>query len=244
MRGNLIRGFLFFWQGVHLVLSPGLKRFIIVPILVNLVLLIGIIAFVAYHFNSYFHSLLINYPHWVLILLGWLFWGIYVIASILLSTLVFTFLTNFIGAPFYGILAEKVENQVTGSIVGNPTPFLKMLIYTLMRECRKWLNFLPWILLCLLLFIIPFTWPIAPFAWWAILAWIMGIQFTDYAADNQQIPFKQMLLLVKQEPLTLLGFGGIVIFLMTIPGVNLFVPAAAVAGGTLLWLSLKKCGYP
>lgn len=246
MLKNFFKGIQFFFQGFRLIFRPGLKRYIVIPIIFNAFLLIIIfsgLAFFLYHNLTPFVS---SYPKWVIALFGWLFWLFYSFISLMVSTLVFTLLTNIIASPFYGLLAEVAAKDLTRTTQQNEdnNNWLKTALTiaprTLAREGRKLLYFLPWILLCLFLLIFPFAWPIFPFVWWVVLAWILAIQYIDYQPDNEHIHFKDVLVVLKQNPLIVFGFGTMVSLAMMIPGANLFVPPAAVAGGTALWLSLVK----
>jgi CysZ protein len=237
-KDSLFTGIYFFWQGVKLVLSPRFKRFIIVPIIVNIFLLVGLIALLFHYFSNSFTSWVMSYPHWLVVLLGWVVSLIFWVTSLFISTFLFTILTNLIASPFYGLLAEKLEKRLSPVVMAPEFSLWKMLPHTLYRESIKIVYFIPWLLLCVFLFVFPPTMPLAPFAWWLILAWLLAIQYIDYCADNQQISFRKMITQLKQAPYTVIGFGGTVTLLMTIPGANLIVPPSAVAGGTALWLSL------
>lgn len=239
---SLLNGVGFFWQGVKLILSPRFKRFIIIPVIVNFFLLIGSIALLAYYFSSTVHVWMATLPGWLTLLLGWLFWLIFWTSSLLICALIFTLLTNIIASPFYGLLAEKVEQKISDYVVVSNTSFLKSIPHTLYRELIKILYFIPWLFLCLVLFVFPPTLALAPFVWWLVLSWILAIQYIDYCPDNQQIHFRTALKALKRAPFTVLGFGGVVTLGMTIPGANLFVPPAAVAGGTALWVWLDQNG--
>jgi CysZ protein len=242
MRGNFLHGIQFFFEGIHLILSPGLKRYILVPIIVNALLLVAIFIGIAFYIQHHLSQMFLNYPQWLMLVLGWLFWILYGIISLLIGTLIFTMLTNLIASPFYGMLSEVVEERIEGKKERPITATAVFLIWarTFLRECRKILYYIPWLILCLVFLIFPFTWVLFPIVWWLIMSWIMAIQYSDYAADNQGRPFKEMMATIKQEPLTAFGFGGAVSLAMTIPVVNVIVPAAAVAGGTAFWLSLKR----
>lgn len=242
LNDSLLNGVGFFWQGIRLILSPSYKRFIIIPIIINIFLLIGSLALLAFYFSHAIDSWMNSFPGWLTIVLGWLLWLIFWASGLLISALIFTLLTNIIASPFYGLLAEKVEKQMSDYVVVSNISLWKSLPHTLYRECIKLLYFIPWLLLCLALLIFPPTMPLAPFVWWGVLAWILAIQYIDYCADNQQIHFRNMLKVLKSAPFTVLGFGGIVTLGMTIPGANLFVPPAAVAGGTALWVWLDQNG--
>jgi CysZ protein len=270
---GFFKGIHYFFQGLGLIFKPNLRRYIVIPILCNAIILVIIFAGLAFYLYYHFTPFWASYPKWIITILGWLFWSFYSFMTLMVSSFIFTLLTNIIASPMYGLLADATtklllqnntesnlfsqNNMNTASNTRNPDSiqnnstenpssetWLKTALLTaprtLAREARKLLYFLPWIILCLLLLILPFAWPIFPFVWGVVLAWIIGIQYIDYQPDNQRIPFKEVLVLLKQEVLTILGFGAIVSLAMMIPGANLFVPPAAVAGGTALWLALSS----
>lgn len=245
MTGNIFHGVQYFFKGIHLVLSPGLKRYILVPLIINIFLLLGIIFGAAFLITTYmggFTGLFKAFPQWVILLFGWLFWILYTLISVMLGTLMFTMLTNLIASPFYGLLSEAVELTIEHRPIANTAikDFPALWYHTFMRELRKLWYFTPWLFLSLVLLILPLTWPLFPIVWFLVMSWIMAIQYCDYPADNQKIPLKQMIKTIKTVPLTALGFGGMVSLALAVPGLNLIIPAAAVAGGTLLWQNLKK----
>lgn len=237
---TIFEGANFLLLGIRLILSRELKSFIIVPLLINILLFAGFIAIMAIYFSHCLNDFIHSYPAWLMAILGWIFWLIFGIAGFLITTFLFTILTNIIGSPFYGLLAEKTDRVYCKAVVLAPSnmSFWKIFMRTLAREALKLLHFLPWLMLCLGLFLFPPTFPFAPFVWWIVLSWIVAIQYIDYAADNQQISLKATTTQLKKSPLLVLGFGAAVTLCMTIPGANLIVPPAAVVGGTLLWHSL------
>jgi CysZ protein len=296
---SFIQGVYFFLQGIGLIFKPGLRRYIVIPIIFNAILLILIFSTLALFLYHSLTPLTTDYPKWVIVIFGWLFWIFYSFITLLVSSFVFTVLTNIIASPFYGLLAEasaklvgkemqyqqylritdqsgitdqdqsSIKNQSSinfsssnnssasnkFSISNKPSlssggtedanaGWLKTALViaprTLAREGRKLLHFLPWFLLCLLFIIFPFAWPFLPFVWWLVLTYFLAVQYIDYQPDNQQIHFKSVLAILKQNKLVVFGFGTVVSFAMLIPGANLFVPPAAVAGGTALWLSLQS----
>ena len=103
---NFIRGTHFFLLGIRLILKPSLKRYLFVPILINFIILIltfSLLGYALYHSLQPFTAAL---PSWLMVLLGWLFWIVYGLISLLVGTLIFTLLANLIASPFYGLLAE------------------------------------------------------------------------------------------------------------------------------------------
>lgn len=240
MLKEIFKGAHFLLHGARLIFSRELRHFIVIPLVINILLFAAFIAFIAVYFSHYINDFTQSYPAWLMTLLGWLFWLIFWMAGFLLTTFLFTVLTNIIGSPFYGLLAEKTERIFCNPITLSHTSisFWKVFMRTLSREALKLLYFLPWLLLCLGLFLFPLTFPVAPFLWWIVLSWIAAIQYVDYAADNQHISLKTAIQHFKKSPLVVFGFGAAVTLCMTIPGANLIVPPAAVVGGTLLWHSL------
>lgn len=240
MQNHLLNGAQFFFTGIKLTFSAGIRRYLIVPIIINMILLGTIFFVIAHYLNQYFSTLIAHYPNWLIIILGWLFWVLFWIASLLISSLIFTVLTNLIASPFYGLLAEEVAKRYSPIISVPSGNWLQILPMTFLRECKKLIYFLPWLLFSLLVLLVPITTLFAPFVWFVVLSWIFAIQYIDYEADNQRVSLQQMIKDLKQYPFTALGFGAMVSIFMMIPGANLFVPPAAVAGGTALWLSLKN----
>ena len=66
--------------------------------------------------------------------------------------------------------------------------------------------------------------------------WCLCIQYTDYAADNNQTAFNELRNGLGKQKLTTYGFGGIVLVGSMIPVINILVPPIAVAGATIYWL--------
>lgn len=239
MKGNLIQGGHFFWQGLRLIFTAGLRRYMIGPLIVNIFLFVLVFAGLAWYLFHHLSQWVSDYPKWVIILIGWLFWLLYASLSLVISAFTFTIATNIIASPFYGLLAEAVERHYQPMLVSPPFT-LSTVFRILAREGIKLLYFLPGLLVCGLLFLFPPIWPLMPFVVFFLFAWFAAIQYIDYCPDNQGLSFKVMIKKLKSEaPLTVLGFGLMVSIAMMIPGANLFVPPAAVAGGCALWLFLQ-----
>jgi len=257
MNDSFLEGARFFVQGLNLIFQRGLKRYIIVPMIVNMILLCAVCIGLGLYLYHRFSAMIYQCPEWLIFFLGGLFWVLLGVLSFLLSTWVFILLTNLIAAPFYGLLAEKAarwlrfQSNQAGSVTAYYTPALepnttsiKSLLLTVphafLRELRKLLYMTPKLVVYLLLFLFPFTWPLIPIMGWIIFSWILAIQYIDYQADNERVSFNDMMRLLKIRPMTVFGFGSAISLVLLIPGANLLVPAAAVAGGTVFWLSIRK----
>jgi CysZ protein len=150
----------------------------------------------------------------------------------------FTLVANLIAAPFNGLLAEQVENNLRG--VRNADEgwqaVLALVPRTLARELAKIAYYLPRVLLLLVLTFVPVLGLISPLLWFLFGAWMMSIQYCDYPMDNNKVSFGQMKLLLKEKRLTSIGFGGLVQLGMMVPLLNLLLMPAAVVGATLYWV--------
>ena len=151
-----------------------------------------------------------------------------------ISTLLALMLTS----PFHALLAEKVEESITGQ----PVPALQGIAAALLevpralfREIRKFLYYVPMALAVLILTIIPVFNAFAPLGWFLMGAWMMSLQFVDYPMDNHRLQFREVRDACAERRLSTIGFGGTVAFFTGIPLLNLVVIPAAVIGATLLW---------
>ena len=148
-------------------------------------------------------------------------------------------MANWIAAPFNGLLAEKVEQILTGEAM-NDTGMLdvvKDVPRTFGREWTKLKYYLPKAIGCLILFLIPVVGQtLAPVLWFLLSAWMMAIQYVDYPFDNHKIGFITMRDALKQRRGKCLSFGALVTLFSAIPVVNLFVMPVAICGATAMWV--------
>ncbi len=229
-------------RGWQLVRQPGLRRFVLVPLLINVVLF-SIAGWLL--FNQVFGWL----SEWALFdRFGdiWLVEKIrqilqFVIGVILSVVLIyiFTLLANIIGAPFNALLAERVELHLTGK---SPTtdPSMAFLIRsipkTLRSELAKLLYLALWSIPLLLLGFIPLINLAAPFVIFAFGAWMFALEYIDYPMGNHGKFFKDAKRALQQRRTMALGFGFVVAVFSIIPVINLVIMPIAVAGATALYV--------
>ena len=237
MNGNLITGAGYFFRGLAMLTDKRLRAFVIMPLFANISLFI-LFGGLAWSFvDSLVQSAEAALPSWLGFLtwliapLLWLMGGL---ATGYLSTLLVLVLTS----PFHALLAEKVEEQVTGQSVpalegiGNAMIAIPRGIF---REIRKILYYIPLALFVLVVTVIPGLQAVAPLLWFALGAWMMGLQFMDYPMDNHRLSFSDVKAACASRRLSSLGLGGVVAFVAGIPLLNLIVIPAAVVGATLMW---------
>ena len=224
--------------GLKLVLSPGLRLFVLLPLTINLILFVALIGFAVRQFSGWLDSLMGSLPNW-LSFLDFLLWPLFVVLLLLMVFFTFTLLANIIAAPFNGFLAEKVEVVVRGEDTFPPfswNELLAMVPRTLKRELRKLSYFLPRAIGLLILSLIPGLNLIATPLWLLFGVWMMAVQYIDYPCDNNKVSWDDMLAWLRAKRWQSLGFGGITYVALLIPFVNILMMPAAVAGATLFWV--------
>ena len=225
-------------EGLKLVLSPGLRLFVLLPLGINLILFCGLIWLAVHQFELWVDAFMPALPEW-LGFLSYILWPLFVALVVLIVFFSFTMIANIIAAPFNGFLSEKVEAVIRG--VDESPPFswaelAAMVPRTFAREARKLGYMLPRMLGLFILSFIPVVNLIAAPLWLLFGVWMMAIQYIDYPADNHKLGWNEMLVWLKSKRLRSLSFGGIVYAALLIPGVNLLMMPAAVAGATLFWV--------
>ncbi|QLF94979.1 sulfate transporter CysZ [Pseudomonas sp. ABC1] len=231
-------------EGLRLVLSPGLRLFVILPISVNLLLFSALIWFAVSRFSGWVDAIMPRLPDW-LAFLEYLVWPLFVVLALLIIFFTFTMLANIIAAPFNGFLAEKVEQVVRGE--DNAPPFdwaelAAMLPRTVGRELRKLAYFAPRALALLVLSFIPVLNILAAPLWLLFGVWMMAVQYIDYPADNNKMSWQDMLAWLRERRWRCLSFGAITYAALLVPLLNLLIMPAAVAAATLFWVREREQG--
>lgn len=242
MQAPVLSGPQYLREGLKLILSPGLRLFVLLPLAVNLLLFGGLIWFAGHEFSLWVDALMPSLPDW-LSFLSYILWPLFVALVLLMVFFTFTMLANVIAAPFNGFLAEKVEVVVRGQDTFPPfswAELIAMVPRTFSREMRKLGYFLPRAIGLFILSFIPVVNVIAAPLWLVFGVWMMAIQYIDYPADNNKMSWQDMLAWLRQKRWQSMGFGGITYLALMIPGVNVVMMPAAVAGATLFWVRERK----
>lgn len=237
MIANPLLGPGYLWRGMQMLGRPGLRRYVLVPLLLNLVIFGFLIGLSLAQFRDWIEQLLGLLPTW-LDFLRWLLWPIAVLLLLVVAAYLFSVVANFIAAPFNGLLAERAEALLTGRPAPD-TGFLGLVADTprvLGKELRKLLYYLPRALLVLIASLLPPLYPFAPLLWFALGAWMMALQYCDYPMDNHRWPLARVKRTLAGDRLTSLGFGAAVMACTVVPLLNLLVMPAAVCGATLYWI--------
>jgi len=234
-------GMHYLFEGLRLIRQPGLRRYVAVPLLVSTVFFTAAI-FGLSHWLEVLIDLLLGYlPAW-LDWLRYLLWPVFAVAGVLIIFYSFSLMTNLIAAPFNGMLAEAVEQHLSGQPIdtGGWKALARDIVPSLLSELRKLLYFLLRALPLGLLFLIPGVNIAAPFLWALFSAWMLAIEYVDYPMANHLLHFSEQRRRLRKRRLLSLGFGGSSLLMTMIPLVNFLAMPVSVAGATAMWVHELK----
>lgn len=229
--------------GFRLIFRPGIRLFALAPIAINTL----VIAAVAFYTGTRFHDLL---RAWVPALPAWLHWLQYVawilfsVGFLLAAAYVFTLLANLIAAPFNGLLAERVERFLGGASPEDEPGFwralprdlaacMRVLWYTLSRAVMLGI-------ISLILLWMPGLNALIPLLWMYFGAYMLAFEYLDVPMSNHGMRFADKKRWLRRHHTQGLLFGGTVTLATMVPGLNLLVMPAAVAGATAFWVNQES----
>ncbi len=225
----------YFFKGFELIKSKGIRRFVFIPLTINILLFS--IAF--YYIYLQLDIYMIMFSNWLPQWLTWLsaiLWPLAVITVLVISSFIFSSVANWLAAPFNGLLSEKIEAKLTGEVMisGDSLDVVKVIPRTLAREWRKLQYYLPRAIgFFLLMLFLPI---IGQIIWFLFVAWMMAVQYKDYPFDNHKVPFSTMKSTLQQNKSLSYSFGITVTLFSMLPIINLIVMPVAICGATALWV--------
>lgn len=238
---HFINGIHYLGQGFHLITKPGLKRFVIIPLIINILLFISLFLLLRYligEFNAWFTHFLPAWLHWLSILL----WVLFFLGFFVIIVYTFVTITNLLSAPFNSFLAEKVEMYLTHHNLTQRSLWdnIKDVPRVVGRQFAILGYYIPRAILILILFFIPVIHIIAPILAFLFHAWFMTFTYIDYPTDNHRIPIHKVRSWLHERRSLTLGFGVAVLLFSMVPILNFFIIPAAVAGATKCWIDEEK----
>ncbi|HET8700884.1 MAG TPA: sulfate transporter CysZ [Nitrococcus sp.] len=259
MLSDFYRGIAYVPQGFQLLTARGLRRFVLLPIAVNVL----VFAALFWLGTSWFHAFLM----WLLpsttlsqhsgifgqlltfleVIVRWLLWPLFLLAAVAIIFYTFTALANLIGSPFNSMLSARVEQHATGRFPPEAPKGAGLLVESVkavVDELRKIAYFALLGIPLLILFVIPVVQIAAPFLWGLYGAWIIALEYVDYPLGNRGISFRDQWRITRERRLLHLGFGAGVLCMTIIPFVNLVAMPTAVIGATLLQADLRNRVVP
>ncbi len=228
-------GSAYLFMGFELVRMKGIRRFVFIPLMINLVLFSSAFYYMYTELEYYMTALMQWLPSW----LDWLsaiLWPLAVLTILVIFSFLFSTAANWLAAPFNGLLSEKVENIILGqkSPSGSMMAVVKDTPRTLAREWKKLSYYVPRAIgFFLLMWLLPV---VGQVIWFLFVAWMLAVQYKDYAFDNHKVPFDEMKQSLKQHQGLSYSFGITVAIFSMIPIVNLVIMPVAICGATALWI--------
>lgn len=218
--------------GFGIITSAGLRRFVILPLLINIVLFATAIYFFSKQIDVWVEQLL---PGW-LSYLEYVLWPLFAIMFFIIVFYSFTLLANIIAAPFNSLLAARVEARLGSSVAEsiNTEAFWKIAIRSIRSEFTKLLYFIKWFIPLLILTFVPGVNIVAPFAWFIFAAWSFALEYTDYTLANHDQLFPAVREYNRNNRMRALGFGSVVFVLTSVPFLNFIAMPVAVCGAVRL----------
>lgn len=226
----------YFFQGLRLIFVSGMKRYVIIPLIINITIFsLGLWVGITW-FNRFLAQMLPDWLSWAEFIL----WPLFAISYFLIVFYAFAILVNVIAAPFNGFLAEKIESYLNGDkTLATESDFktiLKEAPGVILSEISKLGYFLIRAIPLLILFLIPGINILAPFIWFIFSAWMLSLEYLDYPCGNHGILFKQTRSMAKQRRTRCLSFGAVVSGFTLVPFLNFIAMPAAVAGATAFYV--------
>ncbi|WP_025772061.1 sulfate transporter CysZ [Thioalkalivibrio sp. HK1] len=239
-RNNPLSGAIYFLRGIPLALRPGIRRYILLPLLIN----IGVFS-TAVYFGADWLDRTVDQalPEWEwLEFVRWILIPAFVAGVLVAGFFVFNLVANLIAAPFNGLLANAIEERIlergekSNAKTGSARGIFTGIGAAIASELRKFSYIALRCIPLLLLFLIPGLNLLAPLLWLLLGAWMMAIAYMDYPMANHDLEFPEQRRLLKGKWLLSMGFGWAVMLALAVPLVNFLVIPCAVAGATLMWV--------
>ena len=229
---SFIKGFFDCFSGFGLLFRSGIKRFVLVPFIINIGLFSLAIKLLNDQLDIWLERLLPSWLHW----LEWLIWPLFAVAMFLIVFYTFTVIANLVAAPFNSLLSARIEAMLTGQKPKdiNSDHFIKLIIRTLRSEIQKILYAIKWFIPLIIITIIPVINIVAPFLWIMFAVWFFALEYSDYPLANRGHFFEEIKSYNRKNRMRSLGLGSAIFILTSIPIVNFFAMPIAVAGATRL----------
>lgn len=236
---NATDGFRHLLRGFSLIRAPGVRLFVVIPFVINLVVFSALIWIAADQFDRLMQWMNPELPDW-LAWLAWLAWVLFGLLTLMLVFYTFTIVANLVGAPFNGFLAERVARHL-----GVPAPaasdqtVLQQMWTDIRQEIRKLGYFLgraaALAVISLILIFIPLVNALIPLLWFLFGAWMLALEYSDFHLANRGYSFDEEKRLLASHRWSALGFGAAATGATLIPIVNFLVMPAAVCGAVSMW---------
>jgi CysZ protein len=236
---DLLTGFFLPFQGLKMLWQPGIRRYALLPLLLNIIVFAALAWLAGGYFEVFMDEYLPENTWWDFI--RPLLWLVFAAAYMVTVFYTFTLVANLIAAPFNSLLAVKIEQQLSGKAAQESNRSLLASIGpAILNEAGKLLYLLKMGLPLLALFLISAFIPglnvIVSLLWIGFGFWFLSIEYADYPMGNHDIPAKQQRKILAAKRFKSLSFGAGISTMMLIPILWFAAMPAAVAAATRYWV--------
>jgi CysZ protein len=226
--------------------SPRLWRYVLIPMLVNL--LVGLTLYAGLLFTGLraIDGLVAGLPGWAAVL-GALLRLLLIVGLLIATGFVLVRFGVVLGSPWYTRLSAELELIRGGQPLPEQAAGLPVMLRDLGRalafELRKLLLVVAIGALLLLLNLIPVAGQVLATAGWIALgATITCLDFLDYPLERRLLSFRAKLRVIRDSLPASAGFGLACLALVSIPFVNLISIPLCVVAGTLFYCDRINLG--
>lgn len=233
----MVRAIQDYTQAFQLLFSPGLRRYIILPGFVSL--LVGVVFIILISlFGGNVGSWLVSFipESWMngtFLVLGKITGYVLLI---LIAFLVFRNILMIVLGPFLGPLSEKVEKMIAAETMEGPFSLSQTLhqnVRSLRLNLRILISEMFWTIFISILGLLPVIGWLISLSIFGVQSFYGGIGVLDFTLERH-LNYRESLRFIKQFRFQIVGNGMIFILLLMIPVAGLFVaPALSVIAGTI-----------
>jgi len=241
MISNPFTGATYFINGLNLINTKGIRRYVLMPLLINILIFSIGLWFAINQFEMFINWALSGLPSW-LSWLEWIMWPLFALTFYGLVFFGFSIIANIIAAPFNGPLAAAVERHITGKQnTDNNKPFIQEAKDSIGNELIKLKHSLylmmPLAFLSLISFAFPLISPFVAVLWMVYTIWVLTLEYADFPMANHGMAFRHIREKLAEKRFLSLGFGSMVMLATLIPFINFLVMPVAVAGATKMYVN-------
>jgi len=241
MISNPFTGATYFINGLSLINTTGIRRYVLMPLLINILIFSIGLWFAINQFEIFINWALSDLPSW-LSWLEWIMWPLFALTFYGLVFFGFSIIANIIAAPFNGPLAAAVERHITSKQnTDNNKPFMQEVKDSVGNELIKLKHSLylmmPLAFLSLISFAFPLISPFVAVLWMVYTVWVLTLEYADFPMANHGMAFRHIREKLAEKRFLSLGFGLMAMLATLIPFINFLVMPVAVAGATKMYVN-------
>lgn len=215
------------FQSITILFKAELRRYVIIPLLINISLFSLTVYYVISEFSIWMNNLLPSWLEW----LNWLIIPLFTVTILIAVFYTFTIVANIIAAPFNSLLSDKYEQLVRGKTDTENLETVGQLVKrTIAAELKKITYIILWLIPLVIVTFIPLLNLLSPFLWILFAIWMLSLEYLDYPMGNHDQLFPEVKQSAHQNKSITLGLGSGLFILTTIPFINFIaIPVGVIA---------------